>query len=146
MEDLGRSDILVVNGDSEGACGVGIESTVAKIDVDNNRIVILRMGGVTRAELQGTLALGGEEFEEMCVVAGSIAGGKITPESDHEAGSGSEHASASDAEGQAPGRFPELCTLLHRQGRISRTVGYYVSLRFRILQDSWTHYSISTLC
>lgn len=104
MEDLGGSDILVVNGDSDGACGVGIESTVAKIDIDNDRIVILRMGGVTTAKLRDTLIGGGDEFSGMMVVAGSAAGGKIIQRRREDHTSDSVPTEASNVESQAPGR------------------------------------------
>lgn len=110
MEDLGGSDILVVNGDSDGACGVGIESTVAKIDIDNDRIVILRMGGVTTAKLRDTLIAGGDEFSGMMVVAGSSAGGKITQRRRDQA-SHSVPTMASNVESQAPGRSLDITSL-----------------------------------
>lgn len=95
--DLGDSDIMVVNGDPSGACGVGIESTVAKIDVENNRILVLRMGGVTQAKLKEALACGGDEFSQMNVHAGSVAGGKV------KATGPVEEEVTTAAEGQAPG-------------------------------------------
>lgn len=106
MEDLGGSDIMILNGDAKGVCSVGIESTVAKIDVANDRIIVLRMGGVTQARLREVLAEGGEEFATMGVHAGSIAGGKvITMETkaecqDQEAETRLER---DEVEGQAPG-------------------------------------------
>lgn len=106
MEDLSGSDIMILNGDAKGVCGVGIESTVAKIDVANDRIVVLRMGGVTQARLREVLAEGGEEFARMEVHAGSIAGGKvITIETKTECQiQETETALGRDeAEGQAPG-------------------------------------------
>lgn len=84
MEDLGASDILVLDGDDSGACGVGIESTVAKIDVLNDRVLILRMGGVTNCRIREVLEEGGGEFASIRVEAGSIAGGKADPENDRE--------------------------------------------------------------
>lgn len=119
MEDLGGSDILVLDGDASGACGVGIESTVAKIDVANERILILRMGGVTQARLREALSEGGEEFSGISVHAGSVAGGKTEAEAEAEAGREGGGAPASsqrgpiEAEGQAPGltstRYKQRC-------------------------------------
>lgn len=103
LEDLGQSDILIVNGDGAGACGVGIESTVAKIDLERNRILILRMGGVTRAKLRETLAAGGQEFEGIDVVPGSVAGGTAATRLQQDAAPGLAQMAPSDAEGQAPG-------------------------------------------
>lgn len=104
MEDLGASDILVLDGDESGACGVGIESTVAKIDVANERILILRMGGVTQDRLRGALNEGGEEFAGISVCAGSVAGGKAVVKSKvDEVEEASEGGESTEAEGQAPG-------------------------------------------
>ena len=108
MEDLGGSDILILDGDANGACGVGIESTVAKIDATNDRILILRMGGVTQARLREVLAEGGEEFASIGVYAGSVAGGKVLAleaKADAKAGANAEAGKGQDdqAEGQAPG-------------------------------------------
>lgn len=106
MEDLGSSDILVLDGDASGACGVGIESTVAKIDVENDRILILRMGGATQERIRQVLREGGEEFSGTSVHAGSVAGGKTEAKAETEQ-DGRESASSpsgpSEAEGQAPG-------------------------------------------
>lgn len=107
MEDLGGSDILILNGDASGACGVGIESTVAKVDVENNRILILRMGGTTQDRIREALREGGEELSGISVHAGSVTGGKA--EAKEEAGQdGAEKASSPHgplgAEGQAPGK------------------------------------------
>eukprot|EP00903_Cladosiphon_okamuranus_P008573 g8224.t1 len=108
MEDLGSSDILVLDGDASGACGVGIESTVAKIDVENDRILILRMGGATQERIRQALREGGEEFSGMGVHAGSVAGGKTEAkeETDQEGGgSASSRNVPSETEGQAPGQL-----------------------------------------
>lgn len=106
MEDLGGSDIMILDGDAKGVCGVGIESTVAKIDVANDRIVVLRMGGVTQARLREVLAEG-EEFATMGVHAGSVAGGKnVTMETEAEYQDQEEaetRLERDEAEGQAPG-------------------------------------------
>lgn len=106
MEDLGSSDILVLDGDSSGACGVGIESTVAKIDVENDRILILRMGGATQERIRQALREGGEEFSGMSVDAGSVAGGKTDAKEETEQDGGKSASSPngpSEGEGQAPG-------------------------------------------
>lgn len=103
MEDLGGSDILILDGDASGACGVGIESTVAKIDAANDRILILRMGGMTQERIREALKEGGEEFSGISVHAGSVAGGtaeaKVAAEKEEE---GHTNEPAKD-EGQAPG-------------------------------------------
>lgn len=106
MEDLGGSDILILNGDASGACGVGIESTVAKVDVDNDRILILRMGGMTQDRIREALREGGEEFSGISVHAGSVAGGK--PEAKREMQQDGDETAPSpngtlEGEGQAPG-------------------------------------------
>eukprot|EP00904_Undaria_pinnatifida_P012700 jgi/Undpi1/8560/HiC_scaffold_25.g11025.m1 len=110
MKDLGESDILVLDGDKSGACGVGIESTVAKIDIANDRILILRMGGVTQDRLREALVDGGEDFSGMSVHAGSVAGGKAEVETrvateGARAGGGAllkGNDEPAEAEGQAP--------------------------------------------
>lgn len=53
MSDLGAHQIWVLraaDGD-ETSCGVGIESTVLKIDESASRLIVLRRGGVPEAEL-----------------------------------------------------------------------------------------------
>lgn len=112
MEDLGSSDILVLDGDASGACGVGIESTVAKIDVENDRILILRMGGVTQERIRQALREGGDYFSGISVHAGSVAGGKTGAKAEteqDEGGSASSPNGPSEAEGQAPGKA--LCSV-----------------------------------
>lgn len=106
MEDLGGSDILILDGDASGACGLGIESTVAKIDVENNQILILRMGGVTQDRIREALKEGGEDFSGISVYAGSVAGGKteVRMKSQQEGGqTASSLTEPAKAEGQAPG-------------------------------------------
>lgn len=105
MEDLGASDILVLNGDASGACGVGIESTVAKIDMANDRILILRMGGVTQNRIKEALDEGGEEFLRTSVHAGSVAGGKSDKDTERLDGGNdvSAEVGRADPQGQAPG-------------------------------------------
>ena len=49
-EDLGTDVDMVLDG---GACGVGIESTI--IDLSRGTPVLLRPGGISRAELEGAL-------------------------------------------------------------------------------------------
>ncbi|CAM9307161.1 unnamed protein product [Ectocarpus sp. 12 AP-2014] len=114
MEDLGGSDILVLDGDTSGACGVGIESTVAKIDAANDRILILRMGGVTQDRIRDALKEGGEEFSGISVYAGSVAGGqtdaKGEEEREREAQASLEDEPAKD-EGQAPGFVRLQCAI-----------------------------------
>uniref|UniRef100_A0A7S4S808 Threonylcarbamoyl-AMP synthase n=1 Tax=Alexandrium monilatum TaxID=311494 RepID=A0A7S4S808_9DINO len=54
LEDLGHVDTLrILDG---GACGVGIESTVLRLDLAHGRVVILRKGGVTKERLEAVLA------------------------------------------------------------------------------------------
>lgn len=113
IEDLGSSDILVLDGDASGACGVGIESTVAKIDLENDRILILRMGGATQERIRQALREGGEEFSGMSVHAGSVAGGKTEAKEGTDQDGGESTSSLkgpSEAEGQAPGEA--LCPIL----------------------------------
>jgi len=53
LEDLGHvRGLCVLDG---GACGVGIESTVAKLDLERGRVVVLRKGGATKERLEGVL-------------------------------------------------------------------------------------------
>lgn len=106
MEDLGCSDILILDGDASGACGVGIESTVAKIDAANDRILILRMGGTTQERIREALKEGGEEFSGISVHAGSVAGGKAEAKGaaeEEEGRHGSSMNEPAEDEGQAPG-------------------------------------------
>ncbi|CAM9606318.1 unnamed protein product [Scytosiphon promiscuus] len=106
LEDLGGSDILILDGDASGACGVGIESTVAKIDAANDRILILRMGGTTQERIREALKEGGEEFSGTSVHAGSVAGGKAEAKAvveEEEEGNGSSIHEPAEDEGQAPG-------------------------------------------
>eukprot|EP00927_Polykrikos_kofoidii_P066817 TRINITY_DN62379_c0_g1_i1.p1 TRINITY_DN62379_c0_g1~~TRINITY_DN62379_c0_g1_i1.p1 ORF type:complete len:486 (-),score=86.07 TRINITY_DN62379_c0_g1_i1:136-1443(-) len=57
LEDLRHwNGLRILDG---GACNVGIESTVLKLDIDNGRVNILRRGGVTRERLQAILEQGG---------------------------------------------------------------------------------------
>merc|ERR1712194_843216 len=54
--DLGHwPGLQIVDG---GPCGVGIESTVAKLDLENHRILVLRKGGATKSQLEAALAEG----------------------------------------------------------------------------------------
>jgi len=56
LEDLGHWEGLrIVDG---GACNVGIESTVLKLDLENGRVVILRKGGVTKEEIETAFGKG----------------------------------------------------------------------------------------
>lgn len=114
MEDLGSSDILILDGDASGACGIGIESTVAKIDIENDRILILRMGGVTQERIRQALKEGGDDFSGTTVHAGSVAGGKTGSKAEmeqHGGESASSRNGPSEAEGQAPG---EACVVFVR--------------------------------
>ena len=68
-EDLGGDVDLVLDG---GPCGVGIESTI--VDLSRGRPVLLRPGGVSRAELESTLGeLVGTPDAEAPRVSGSLA-------------------------------------------------------------------------
>lgn len=143
MEDLGGSDILVLDGDALGACGVGIESTVAKIDVANERILILRMGGVTQTRLREALKEGGEEFARISVHAGSVAGGKA--EAATGPGDGEEALSEREPAGnagQAPGvtSLRPLCVvLLLHCGHACRRRMYGI---FLVLWSCWCRRSM----
>lgn len=54
LEDLGHVNTLrILDG---GACGVGIESTVLRLDLAHERVVVLRKGGVTKERLEAVLA------------------------------------------------------------------------------------------
>jgi len=54
LEDLGHvRGLRILDG---GPCGVGIESTVLKLDVERERVIILRKGGVTKDRLEHLLA------------------------------------------------------------------------------------------
>lgn len=64
IEDLAHVEGLrVLDG---GACRVGIESTVLKLDLERQRVVVLRRGGATRERLERTLA--------EALAAGELAG------------------------------------------------------------------------
>merc|ERR1712232_695960 len=59
LEDLGHVEGLrILDG---GPCGIGIESTVLKLDLENQQVVILRKGGVTKGKLERVLADGFSE-------------------------------------------------------------------------------------
>lgn len=59
-EDLGHVEGLkILDG---GPCGVGIESTVVKLDLARRRIVVLRKGGTTGERLERVLAEGSGVF------------------------------------------------------------------------------------
>lgn len=56
LDDLGHIQGLhILDG---GPCGVGIESTVVKLDLEQHRVVVLRKGGASRERLQAALAKG----------------------------------------------------------------------------------------
>lgn len=69
LEDLGTHDIFIVDGgrcaggvtltDVENSrtvdCLVGIESTVAKVDSENKKIVLFRRGGISQCQLEAAL-------------------------------------------------------------------------------------------
>mmetsp|Transcript_33178 Transcript_33178/g.93654 ORF Transcript_33178/g.93654 Transcript_33178/m.93654 type:complete len:511 (-) Transcript_33178:72-1604(-) len=56
LEDLGHwRGLQILDG---GACGVGIESTVAKLDLENRRVLVLRKGGATLEMLETALEEG----------------------------------------------------------------------------------------
>ena len=58
-KDAGFSD--------EASCGVGIESTVAKIDSESGEVVVFRRGGVSQAALQAVIDEGGFPFKIRCL-------------------------------------------------------------------------------
>merc|ERR1712151_1135309 len=54
LEDLGHVEGLrILDG---GPCGIGIESTVLKLDLEERRVVVLRKGGVTKDKLEQVMA------------------------------------------------------------------------------------------
>merc|ERR1719221_129972 len=56
LDDLGHvHGLRILDG---GPCGVGIESTVLKLDLEHGRVVVLRKGGITREKLECVLAAG----------------------------------------------------------------------------------------
>ena len=65
MSDLGVHPISIINGEhDEGmTCGVGIESTVLKVDDERKKIVIFRRGGVSETEIRTALSETGYELE-----------------------------------------------------------------------------------
>jgi len=75
VKDLGHSTvgggIAVIDNDNSSAstasCGVGIESTVAKIDADAHEIVVFRRGGISQAALQSVLDEGQFDFQIRCL-------------------------------------------------------------------------------
>ena len=70
LQDLGQHDIFVVDGGMVGRgddgggggsatdCSVGIESTVAKIDGVEKKIILFRRGGISQAQLESALRQG----------------------------------------------------------------------------------------
>lgn len=52
---------------AEASCGVGIESTVAKIDSESGEVVVFRRGGVSQAALQAVIDEGGFPFKIRCL-------------------------------------------------------------------------------
>ena len=70
LQDLGQHDIFVVDGGMVGRgddgggggsatdCSVGIESTVAKIDAVEKKIILFRRGGISQAQLESALRQG----------------------------------------------------------------------------------------
>ncbi|CAM9315714.1 unnamed protein product [Discosporangium mesarthrocarpum] len=71
MEDLGDSDITILDGDTAGSCGIGIESTVVKVDATAGRLLILRKGGLSEGEIRSALAEGGAAFARFSVGMGN---------------------------------------------------------------------------
>ena len=83
INDLGRSTVKggVVVVDNDGAsikgsdttqtesCGVGIESTVAKIDAESGEIIVFRRGGVSQTALQAVIDKSGfaDSFAIRCL-------------------------------------------------------------------------------
>ena len=58
MNDLGMSDIAVINGEDKRelfavpTCEIGIESTVVKINDETREVIVLRRGAITQKELE----------------------------------------------------------------------------------------------
>ena len=63
LDDLGDSDIAVLNGDVEVDCSIGIESTVLKIDTDAEVLHIFRRGGTSEEALRAAMKELGSSFE-----------------------------------------------------------------------------------
>lgn len=155
MEDLGGSDILVLDGDALGSCGLGIESTVAKIDVENNQILILRMGGVTQDRIREVLKEGGGDFSGIRVFAGSVAGGKteVEVESKQEGGhTASSRKEPAEAEGQAPGEtFLLIAVFVQAQRRLRQQFTELACQRYdppwrKILHGFMMHFVVRVGC
>ena len=61
LSDLGGHEMAVIDGGAvTDTCSVGIESTVAKIDSENERIVVFRRGGISQRALEAALGDGTE--------------------------------------------------------------------------------------
>ena len=61
LSDLGAHEMAVIDGGAvRDTCSVGIESTVAKIDSENERIVVFRRGGISQRALEAALGDGAE--------------------------------------------------------------------------------------
>lgn len=68
LDDLGEKGVQVIDGDDSSIntikpCEHGIESTVVKIDINSNRLLILRQGAVAKEQLESELRLHGLSLE-----------------------------------------------------------------------------------
>lgn len=79
LDDLGGEDVWVV--DADDACGVGVESTVARVDGQTRIVTVLRHGAVAKREMQEALeemtSAGGFVVESACRSAGGAVQGPV---------------------------------------------------------------------
>lgn len=77
IKDLGNRGVHVINGDSEEylshTCVHGIESTVAKLDVEKKTVFVLRQGAITRKQVLDALQSNGFNDWTVEVVVRSVA-------------------------------------------------------------------------
>ena len=92
LDDLGHSDIAVLDGGSDIDCAVGIESTVLKIDTVARHLHVFRRGGTSELALRNTLFKVGLDYS-VKVFAKTV---------EHKNPSGKEGASSSAPE-EGPG-------------------------------------------
>ena len=99
MADLGAHPILVLRAaPGEAPCGVGIESTVVKVDEAGGALVLLRRGGVPEAALARWLTGGRAPFSLRAPPAPAPAAASAAP-----AAAAPPPVASGDAPQQAPG-------------------------------------------
>eukprot|EP00405_Crypthecodinium_cohnii_P049534 CAMPEP_0206592546 /NCGR_PEP_ID=MMETSP0325_2-20121206/41029_1 /ASSEMBLY_ACC=CAM_ASM_000347 /TAXON_ID=2866 /ORGANISM="Crypthecodinium cohnii, Strain Seligo" /LENGTH=425 /DNA_ID=CAMNT_0054102209 /DNA_START=123 /DNA_END=1396 /DNA_ORIENTATION=+ len=146
LEDLGSwPGLKILDG---GACNVGIESTVVKLDLDNNRVLILRKGGATMDRLKealdsgfkagsfGTQQISVELYTHKIVDEEEVESAKVTSSSKPAKAEEPVKCDESEAQ-QAPGMMlkhyaPAVPTFLLRTGTSTSSVA---SLKKTILID-----------